>query len=79
MIMCDEFIEKIIPINFNEKKATRKTKNFYILLECLLPTIVIIIYCYLVKYRTKQNHLLPFHDINNELKQRHLFPSHDTN
>ena len=27
------------------------------------------IYCYLIKRRSKQKHLLPFHDTNNELKQ----------
>ena len=34
VIKCDEIIEEIrtIPTNFNGKKVTCKTKNFYILL-----------------------------------------------
>ena len=71
-ITCDEVIEsfneeiKIIQINFNEKKATCKMENFYILLVFLLITIPLLIavsiYCYLIKYWAKQKHLLPFHD-----------------
>ena len=68
---CDKIIEeetKTISANFNEKKATRK-----ILLALLFITIVLLIavstYCYLIKYRAKQKHLLPFYDTNNELKQ----------
>ena len=58
-ITCDEIIEsyketKAISTNFNEKKATCKTQNFYILLAFLSITIalliVVIIYCYLIKY-----------------------------
>ena len=55
VIICDEVIEsydqeiKTIPTNFNEKKATCKTKNFYILLAFLLITkallIAVSIYC----------------------------------
>ena len=47
-------------------------ENFDILLEFLLITIALLIavsiYCYLIKYRAKQKHLLPFHGTNNELK-----------
>ena len=64
VIMCDEFIEKTIQINFIEKKETRKMQNVYILLAFLLTTIAGSIYCYLIKYPTKQNHLLPFHNTN---------------
>ena len=50
--------------NFNEKKVTCKTQNFYILLAFLLITIALLIavsiYCYLMRYREKQKHLLPF-------------------
>ena len=70
-IMRDEIIEpygeetKTIPINFNEKKATYKTQNFYILLAFLLITIPLLmavsICCYLIKYRALQKHLLSFH------------------
>ena len=73
---CDEIIEeetKTISANFNKKKATCKTRNLYILLVLSLITIALLIavstYCYLIKYRAKQKHLLPFHDTNNELKQ----------
>ena len=39
-IVCDEIIESYEEeTNFNEKKATCKTKNFYILLSFLLITI----------------------------------------
>ena len=44
-ITCDKIIEsydketKTIPTNFNEKEATCKKKNFYILLVFLLITI----------------------------------------
>ena len=70
-IMCDEVIESYNEeTNFNEKKATCKTENFYILLTFLLITITLLIdvsiYCYLIKYRAKQKHLLPFHVINNK-------------
>ena len=82
VIMCDEVINKTIPTNFNEKKATCKTQNFYILLVFLsIATTLLIavsIYCYLIKYQAKQKHLLPFHGKNNELKQNHLLPFHDT-
>ena len=80
-IICNEVIEsdaklspednddetKTISTNFNKKKVTCKTQNFYILLVFLLETIglliaVSIIYCYLNKYRAKQNYLLPFQD-----------------
>ena len=56
-----------------KKKATYKTRNFYILLVFLLITITLLIavsiYCYLIKYRAKQKHLIPFHFTNNELKE----------
>ena len=45
---------KTIATNFNEKKATCKIQNFYILLAFLLITIALFIaasiYCYLIKY-----------------------------
>ena len=56
-----------------KKKATYKTRNFYILLVFLLITITLLIavsiFCYLIKYRAKQKHLIPFHFTNNELKK----------
>ena len=47
-ITCDEIIEssgketETIPTNFNEKKATCKTQNFYIFLAFLLITITLV-------------------------------------
>ena len=73
VIMCDEIIKqtKTIPTNFNEKNITCKIQNF--LLVFLLITIAVLIavsiYCYLIKYRAKKKHLLPFHVTNNELKE----------
>ena len=72
-ITCDEIIESYDEeTNFNEKKATCKTQNFYILLAFLLISIALLIavsiYCCLIKYRPKQKHLLPFHNTNNELR-----------
>ena len=50
------------------KKVTCKTRHFYSLLTFLLLNIALIIavsiYCYPIKYRTKQNHLSPYHDIS---------------
>ena len=50
---------------------TCKTQSFYILLAFLLITIALLIavciYCFVIKYRAKQKHLLPFHDT--KLKQ----------
>ena len=65
-IMSDEVIEPYDEeTNFNENKATCKAQNFYILLAFLLITIalliVVSIFCYLIKYQTKQKQLLPFH------------------
>ena len=85
-IKCDEIIDveaksyyeekKTIPKTFNEKKATCKMLNFYILLAFLLITfallIAVSIYCYLIKYRAKQKHLLPFHFTNNKLKKFYI-------
>ena len=53
---------KTISTNFNEKNITCKAQNFYIFFVFLLITIALLvaisIYCYLIKYRAKQNHLL---------------------
>ena len=67
VITCDE-ITDVEETNFNEKNITCKTQIFYILLAFLLITMALLIavsiYCYLIKYRAKQQHLLPFHDTN---------------
>ena len=50
-ITCDEIIEshneetKTISTNFNEKKATCKTKNVYVLLSFLLISLVLFDSC----------------------------------
>ena len=80
-IMCHEIIESCDEVveaqsfnetNFNEKKATCKTQNFYILLAFSLIIIELLItvsiYRYLIKYRAIQKHFLPFHFTNNKLK-----------
>ena len=44
VIMCDEVIESYDEeTNLNEKKATCKRKNFYILLAFLLITVALLI------------------------------------
>ena len=73
--MCDEIIQgtKTVPTNFKERKGAFKTQNFYILLVFFLITIALLaaisIYCYLIKYRAKKKHLLPFHIKNNKLTE----------
>ena len=72
-IICDEIVD-VKETNFNEKNITCKTQSFYILLAFLLfkitLLIVVSIYCYLIKYRTK--HLLPFHNTNNNLDKFYI-------
>ena len=55
------------------KKVACNTRNFYILLAFLLITKVVLIaasiYCYMIKYKSKQKHLLPYYVTNNELKE----------
>ena len=75
-IRCNQIIEeetKAVTTIFNEKNAICKRKNFYILLSFFLITIALLIavsiYCYLIIYKTKQKHLLPFYITNNELKE----------
>ena len=59
--------------NFNEKKVTCKIKRFYILTTFLLITIplliIVSIYGYFVKYRSKQEHSLPHNIGNNKWKE----------
>ena len=68
-----QIFKQTVTTNFNEKNAICKTKNFYILLDFLLITIALLIavsiYCYLIRYKAKQKHLLPFYVTNNELKE----------
>ena len=59
--------------NSDEKEAACKTQNFYIFLEFLLIPIALLIavsiYCYLIKFRAKQKHLLLFNFTNNKLEE----------
>ena len=43
--------------NFSENNITCKYNLFYLITIALLTTVII--YCYLIKYRAKQKHLLP--------------------
>ena len=60
-----------VPKSFTEKKKTCKTQTFYILLVFLLITMALLIavriYCYPIKNKSKQKHLLPYYIINNKL------------
>ena len=73
-IMSNEVIEetKTVPIDFNEEEVACKTKNFCNLLAFSLITIAlwiaVSIYCYLIEYRKKEKHLLPFYVTYNKLK-----------
>ena len=73
VITCDEIIEepKTVPTNFNEKNATCKTKKLYftcLFINYIALMIAVSIYYYLIKYRAKQKHLLPYYTTNNKLK-----------
>ena len=56
-----------------QKILIKKRQNFYILFAFLLITItlliVVSIYCYLIKSRVSQKHVIRFHVRNNELKE----------
>ena len=68
--ICNEIINAE-ETSFDEKYIMCKTLSFYILLVFLLITITLLIaitiYCYIIKYRAKPKHLLPFHDTNIKL------------
>ena len=80
VIICDEVIEsyeeeiKTIPTNLNEKKQPLKRKiSIFLYNTFLLITIVLVIavsiYHYMIKYRAKQKHLLPFQFTNKKFKE----------
>ena len=78
-ITCNEIIKeetktKTVTTNFIGKNAISETNNFCILLAFLLITVTLLIavsiYCYLIKYITKQRHLLPFHVTRNFVLMR---------
>ena len=76
---CDEITDpyseekKNYTKNFNEKKATCKTQNLYVLIAFLLITIKCLIsvsiYCYVMKYQVKRKHPLPLQLTNDKLKE----------
>ena len=82
-VACDEIIEsydeeiKTILTNLNEKKATFKKQNFYILVAFLLIAIALLIavsiYCYLIKYRVKQKQLLKVNGCFEEINESTYF------
>ena len=72
LVPTKTILSETVSTNFNEKKVDCKRKNFSILLVFLLNTrallIAVSIYFYLIKHRSKQKQLLPYHDISNKLK-----------
>ena len=80
VIACDEIIDADAKAKSDDKETKTilkniicETKSFYILLAFLLSAITLLIavtiYCYLIKHKPKQKHLLPFYLTNNELKE----------
>ena len=84
VITCDKIIEttksiltktvpiESIPANFNAKKLIWKMRTFYILVIFLLITMTLSIavsISFFIKYRARQKHLLPFHNVNVEFKK----------
>ena len=73
VITCDEIMEttKAVPTKTVPTKST--SINFYILLTNLLITITLLIvvgiYCYLIKNKSKQKHLLLFYATNDKLRE----------
>ena len=63
---------KFFPVDCNPIN-TNETKSFYIFLVFLAIRIALLvavsIYSYLIKYKVKQKHLLPFHVTNKKLKR----------
>ena len=78
VIMYDEIMKKTktipiktVPTNFSEKNSLENKKNLYFthfLLITIALLIAAIIYCYLIKYRAKQKHLLPYQVTDNNLE-----------
>ena len=66
VIKCDE-ATKTVPTKTILTKNT--STNFYILLTFFINYLVINMYCYLMKYKSKQKHLLPYYITNDKLKE----------
>ena len=78
IITCDETTDatKTVPTKSTLIKSvpTKTTlTNFYILLAFLLITVALLLavsnYCYQIKHRSKQKHLLPSHNTSNKFKK----------
>ena len=73
VITCDKIIKatKTIPTKTISAKAA--PTSFYILFTFSLITIALLIalniYCYLIKYQLKQEHLLSYHVTNKKLQE----------
>ena len=79
MITCDEITDADVEVKLYDEEIKTIPKNiiyeinsFYILPAFLLIAIVLLIavsiYCYLIKYKVKQEHV-PFYVTNNKLKE----------
>ena len=77
VIRCDKIIDADAEVKSHDeeiksipKNIICETKSFYILLAFSIITttllIAVCIYCYFMKYKAKQKHLLPFYLTNNE-------------
>ena len=75
MITCDEIIAE----TKIKKKMTCKTKKLYNFVVFLLITIALLvavsIHSYLIKYKAKQKHLLPYYVTNSKVKKVFFFKS----
>ena len=60
---------KTVTANFSEKKQPAKHKSYIFYLHFIALLIAVSIYCYLIKYKIKQKHLLPCYNTNNKFKK----------
>ena len=70
------FPTKSVWTNFVEKKVSCEIENFYILLTfpliTILISIIVSIYCCLIKHPSKQEPLLPYYNTNKKLKENDI-------
>ena len=64
-VFQDECLDKL----YTQKKQKFSIFWFAFLSISVVLLIAVSIYCYLIKYKAKQKHLLPFYITNNELKK----------
>ena len=70
----NKYYQHVFPDECLDKLYTQKKQKVSIFLFAFLSISVVLltavsIYCYLIKYKAKQKHLLPFYIKNNELKK----------